>query len=166
MTQSDADDPLAAEAANPVVVQLPDESDLPAGLQVEAWVLAALAAVPQGAPAGEVVVRVADDTEMAQLNGEFRGKAAATNVLSFPADLPPGPWEPALGDIVICPAVVAREAAEQGKALVAHWAHMVVHGTLHLLDYDHQEPTEAARMEGLERTILAGLGFGDPYAEE
>jgi len=158
--------PVVEDHPNPVIVQVPEDGDLPGAGWLEAWVHAALAGVPGEVPPGEVVVRVADEDEMAQLNGEFRGKDASTNVLSFPADLPPGPWEPALGDIVICPPVVTREAADQGKTLMAHWAHMVVHGTLHLLDYDHQAPEEAARMEGLERTILAGLGYGDPYHAE
>lgn len=153
--------------AHPVVVQLPEEdAGLPGPESVTRWVHAALAAVPGGAPPGEVVVRAEAAEAMARLNADFRGKEAPTNVLSFPADLPPGPWEPVLGDVVICPEVVAREAAEQGKPLQAHWAHMVVHGTLHLLGYDHQEAAEAEAMEGLERRILAGLGFDDPYAEE
>lgn len=153
--------------ANPVVVQFPEgEAGLPGEAQVSAWVQAALAGLPGGAPPGEVVVRAEEAAEMARLNADFRGKDAPTNVLSFPADLPPGPWEPALGDVVICPEVVAREATEQGKPEGAHWAHMVVHGTLHLLGYDHQEAAEAEIMEDLERRILAGLGYEDPYAEE
>ena len=154
------------EEANPVAVQLGEDPEAPGEGSIRAWVRAALTGIPDGAPPGEVVVRVADEDEMTSLNGEFRGKQAPTNVLSFPADLPEGPWEAVLGDIVICPSVVAREAADQGKGLEAHWAHMVVHGVLHLLHYDHQEVEEAERMEGLERSILAGLGYGDPYAEE
>ncbi|MEF8792624.1 rRNA maturation RNase YbeY [Thiohalorhabdus sp.] len=153
--------------ANPVVVQLPaDASGLPSIQSITEWVRAALARVPRGAPAGEVVVRAEDADEMARLNADFRGKEAPTNVLSFPADLPPGPWEPVLGDVVLCPQVVDREAADQGKTVEAHWAHMVVHGTLHLVGYDHQETAEAEAMEGLERRILDGLGYDDPYAEE
>lgn len=152
------------DGANPVVVQFPAaDPDLPGEAQVIDWVHAALAAVPDGAPAGEVVVRAEGVDAMADLNAEFRGKEAPTNVLAFPAELPPGPWEPALGDVVICPEVVAREAAEQGKPEVAHWAHMVVHGTLHLLGFDHQEAAEAAIMEDLERRVLARLGYPDPY---
>jgi probable rRNA maturation factor len=151
----------------PVVVQFPGDGDgLPDPQRVSAWVHAALAGVPGGAPAGEVVVRAAEVDEVARLNRDFRGKDGPTNVLSFPADMPDGPWEPTLGDLVICPEVVAREAAEQGKAAEAHWAHMVVHGSLHLLGYDHQETAEAEIMEDLERRILAGLGYEDPYAEE
>lgn len=154
-------------AGRPVVVQFPDAgAGLPDPERVAAWVRAALAEVPGGAPPGEVVVRAEEAAEMARLNADFRGKEGPTNVLSFPAELPPGPWEPALGDIVICPEVVAREAREQGKAAEAHWAHMVVHGSLHLLGFDHQEADEAELMEDLERRILAGLGYEDPYAEE
>ncbi|KPV41572.1 hypothetical protein AN478_02405 [Thiohalorhabdus denitrificans] len=150
-----------------MVVQLPPEaSDLPDPARIREWVHAALAGVPEEAQAGEVVVRAEDGEAMAELNASFRGKAGPTNVLSFPADLPPGPWESMLGDLVICPEVVAREAAEQGKPLQAHWAHMVVHGTLHLLGYDHMAPDEAEEMEALEREIMAQLGFRDPYAEE
>lgn len=156
-----------AEGPHPVVIQFPDgAAGLPAPQRVTAWVHAALAGVPGGAPPGEVVVRAEDAAGMARLNADFRGKEGPTNVLSFPADLPAGPWEPALGDLVVCPEVVAREAAEQGKAEEAHWAHMVVHGSLHLLGYDHQEAAEAEIMEDLERRILAELGYGDPYHPE
>ena len=160
-------EPPDCRDSQPVVVQLPEGGEgLPDPERVVAWVQAALAAVPGGAPPGEVVVRAAEADEVARLNRDFRGKDGPTNVLSFPADMPEGPWEPALGDLVICPEVVAREAAEQGKTAEAHWAHMVVHSTLHLLGYDHQEAAEAEIMEDLERRILAGLGYEDPYAEE
>ncbi|MFP4560453.1 MAG: rRNA maturation RNase YbeY [Thiohalorhabdus sp.] len=150
-----------------MVVQCPqDEEGIPEDPRIQEWVHAALAAVPGEAPPGEVVVRAEDAEAMAELNGSFRGKEGPTNVLSFPADLPPGPWEPMLGDLVVCPQVVAREAAEQGKPLQSHWAHMVVHGTLHLLGYDHMAPDEAEEMEALEREVMAQLGYGDPYAEE
>jgi probable rRNA maturation factor len=149
---------------HPVVVQLAaEDAGLPTADRVTAWVHAALGEVPDGAPPGEVVVRAEGAEAMARLNADFRGKEGSTNVLSFPADLPPGPWEPALGDVVICPEVVAREAAEQGKPLQAHWAHMVVHGTLHLLGFDHQEAAEAEIMEAMERRVLARLGYDDPY---
>ena len=94
---------------------------------------------------------------------EYRGKDYATNVLSFPADLPPEVQLPLLGDIVICAAVVSREAREQNKALDAHWAHMLIHGTLHLQGYDHQNDADAKKMESREKRILAKLGFDDPY---
>ena len=120
---------------------------------------------------GELVVRIVDEAESAALNRSYLGKNGPTNVLAFPVgDSPlPGehasPGEPtALGDLAICAAVVAREAAEQGKVLRAHWAHMVVHGCLHLRGYDHMSAAEAAVMEARERELLAGLGIADPYA--
>jgi probable rRNA maturation factor len=102
---------------------------------------------------------------MAQLNQHYRGKPGPTNVLSFPADLPESLQLPLLGDIVICAPVVAREAVEQGKPAAAHWAHMAVHGALHLLGYDHICETEATEMEDLETAILATLGFPCPYPD-
>ena len=103
------------------------------------------------------------DDEVHELNREWRGKDKPTNVLSFPFEAPPGVDIPLLGDIIICAAVVEHEASEQGKALEAHWAHMVIHGTLHLLGYDHIEEGEAEEMEGLEIRLLAGLGYANPY---
>ncbi|ROR34857.1 rRNA maturation RNase YbeY [Inmirania thermothiophila] len=126
---------------------------------LRAWAQAALA----GREAeGELVIRIVDEAEGAELNRAWRGKDGPTNVLSFPH----APGTGLLGDIVLCAPVAAREAAEQGKPEAAHWAHLVVHGVLHVLGHDHQEEAEAARMEGLEREILGRLGFPDPYAEE
>jgi probable rRNA maturation factor len=110
-----------------------------------------------------VAIRIVDADEGQALNLQYRGRDYATNVLSFPADLPPGVNLPLIGDLVICAPVVAREAAEQGKKPTDHWAHMTVHGTLHLLGYDHMEDAEAEAMEALETRILAGLGIADPY---
>ena len=101
---------------------------------------------------------------MTQLNSAYRGKAGPTNVLSFPAEIPEGLDIPLLGDIVVCAPVVRREAVEQGKTESAHWAHMIVHGTLHLLGYDHIQNDEAEAMEALETTILAQLNYPCPYA--
>ncbi len=133
-----------------------------------AWVRAAVAGHGDAAVAGCVTVRLVDADESAALNAGFRGKAAPTNVLAFVAPSPPLPSaeldEPELGDLVICMAVADAEAAEQGKPLTAHLAHLTVHGTLHLLGYDHQNDADAAVMEGLERSVLAGLGLPDPYA--
>lgn len=137
--------------------------ELPSEADFRRWVAAALAGRPGEA---EVVVRIVDDAESTELNGTYRGKHYATNVLSFPFEAPPGVAMPLLGDLVICAPVVAREAAEQGKAPVDHWAHLVVHGTLHLLGYDHLSDAEAEEMEALEREILARLGIGDPYAQD
>ncbi len=118
-----------------------------------------------GDATGELVVRVVDEAESAALNEKYAGKKGPTNVLAFPAGDARLPGEPAaLGDLAICAAVVAREAAEQGKALKAHWAHMVIHGCLHLRGYDHMNASAASVMEARERTLLAGLGIADPYA--
>lgn len=114
----------------------------------------------------EVTVRLVDEGESNELNLTYRGKDKPTNVLSFPFEAPPGIELPLLGDLVICRQVVEREAAEQGKPLEAHWAHMVVHGSLHLLGYDHIEDDEAEEMEQLERDIMNELGYADPYADD
>ena len=131
---------------------------IPAPSTLRAWAMAAL----EGAAPGEITIRVVDEEESAALNGKFRHKPYATNVLSFPYESE-GVDEPVLGDLVICAPVVAREAGEQGKEPQAHWAHMVVHGVLHLLGHDHIQEEEAERMEMKERQILARLGFPDPY---
>ena len=115
---------------------------------------------------GELSIRVVDSDEGQALNRDYRGRDYATNVLSFPAELPPGVPLPVLGDLVLCAPVIAREASEQGKALKHHYAHMVVHGVLHLLGYDHTQDAEAEAMEAIERAILARLGIPDPYAGE
>jgi len=106
-----------------------------------------------------------DAAESQALNRRFRGKDRPTNVLSFPADLPPELELPLLGDLVVCREVVEAEAAEQGKPAEAHWAHMVVHGTLHLLGYDHETAEGAEAMEALEAEILSEFGWPDPYQE-
>lgn len=124
------------------------------------WVSAALKTRCEKA---ELSLRIVDSDEMRELNKRYRGADYATNVLSFPADLPPELQLPHLGDIVICAAVVEREAEEQHKANTAHWAHMVVHGTLHLLGYDHIDNAEAEIMEALEIAILSELNFANPY---
>ncbi len=129
------------------------------------WLVAALEDLP---PETGVVIRVVDEDESRALNAAYRGKDRPTNVLSFPFKPPPGLPDEAsahLGDLVICAPVVRREAAAQGKSEEAHWAHMVVHGVLHLRGFDHMEAGEAERMEALERTILARLGYPDPYQE-
>ena len=116
---------------------------------------------------GTITVLLAGDRELRRLNGEHRGKDKPTNVLSFPADLPeglpPGVRLPLLGDLVICAPVVAREAAAQGKRPNDHYAHLTVHGALHLLGWDHENEADAEAMESLERQVLAGLGIADPY---
>jgi probable rRNA maturation factor len=135
---------------------------VPAAASFRRWVEAALKGARRR-KATEVAIRIVDAVEGQSLNLQYRGRDYATNVLSFPADLPPGLNLPLIGDLVICAPVVAREAAEQGKKPADHWAHLTIHGTLHLLGYDHIDEAEAEAMEGLETRVLAGLGIADPY---
>lgn len=140
---------------------------LPAAPSFRKWVAAALKGRIREA---DLAIRLVDDREGRALNLHYRGKDYATNVLSFPAELPEGLPKgmklPLLGDLVICAPVVAREAVEQDKPLSAHYAHLTVHGVLHLLGWDHEDDKEAEAMEQLEREILADLGVSDPYAGE
>ncbi|MBN8888280.1 MAG: rRNA maturation RNase YbeY [Rudaea sp.] len=135
---------------------------LPAATAFRAWVAAALVGARRRVPA-ELSIRLVGTAEGREFNRTYRGRDYATNVLSFPAELPRGVKLPLLGDLVICAPVVAREAAEQGKAPRDHYAHLTVHGVLHLLGYDHENDRDAQKMEALERRILAGLGIADPY---
>lgn len=133
---------------------------VPGEAEFQRWVLAVL----EGRlDAAEVVIRVVDEQESQQLNRDYRGKDKATNVLSFPFDVPSQVESAHIGDLVICAPVVIREAAEQQKPAVDHWAHMVVHGMLHLLGFDHQDEAEANEMESMERGILGLMGIPDPY---
>ncbi len=134
--------------------------DIPAQSLLKLWVRAALEGQRRQA---EISLRIVDEAEMSELNGQYRGKAYPTNVLSFPADLPPEVKLPYLGDIVICAAVVEREALAQGKQPHDHWAHLLVHGTLHLLGFDHIESADAEAMEGREIEILETLAIANPY---
>jgi probable rRNA maturation factor len=111
----------------------------------------------------ELTLRITDSAEVQQLNKTYRDKDQSTNVLSFPADLPPELNIPLLGDIIISAEVVEQEALEQGKSSEAHWAHMVIHGTLHLLGYDHIDDNDAEEMESLETQLLSQLGYANPY---
>lgn len=137
-----------------------EEDDLPDPESFRAWADAAVSSLRQEA---ELTIRIVDEDEGARLNSEYRRKPGATNVLSFPFEPPPGVSVSLLGDIVICAPVVRREADEQSKSLSSHWAHMVVHGALHLLGYDHQHAADAEKMEAMETRILDGLGFDNPY---
>jgi metalloprotein, YbeY family len=139
------------------------ETGLPTTEQIEQW---ATAAVQPQSDEVEMTVRIVDEAESHELNLNYRGKDRPTNVLSFPFECPDEVELPLLGDLVICRQVVEREAQEQEKPLMAHWAHMVVHGSLHLLGYDHIEDDEAEEMESLEAQIMTELGFADPYLSE
>jgi probable rRNA maturation factor len=155
---------------SPLAVDLQSSvrSALPAAARFTTWARAAAGARGEGA---EVAVRVVGLAEGRRLNLVWRGRDYATNVLSFPVPVgvPPVPGTARrrtrpLGDIVLCAPVVVREAARQGKAPLAHWAHLVVHGCLHLLGHDHERAIDARRMERRERRVLAALGFPDPYS--
>ena len=135
---------------------------IPSSLSFRRW---AEAALQNRVRRADLAIRLVGEREGKALNRHYRGKDYATNVLSFPAELPEGVKLPVLGDILICAPVVAREAREQGKELAAHYAHLTVHGVLHLLGWDHDNPREADAMEALERQILDSLGYADPYAE-
>ncbi len=144
-----------------VEVQYIDRSrGVPTEQEFSAWASAALDA---GGSSLEMVIRVVGEEESRQLNYRYRGKDKPTNVLSFPFAAPPDLEINQLGDLVICAPVVKREAAEQHKKESEHWAHMVVHGVLHLQGYDHQADREADEMEQREKKILAGFGIADPY---
>ena len=151
--------------ARAVVVTVQNASSgggVPAEAQLKRWARSALAEGVRG----ELTVRIVDAAESTELNSRYRGKKGPTNVLSFRAEAPPAATDELLpfGDVVICAEVVGREAREQGKAPAAHWAHMVVHGALHLQGYDHESVHDASIMEARERELLAELGFPDPYS--
>lgn len=135
---------------------------LPASASFRHWVMTALTEAGHRQPA-ELAIRVVDAEEGLALNGQYRGRDYATNVLSFPVELPPGVRSPLLGDIALCAPVLAREATEQGKPLRHHYAHLTIHGVLHLLGHDHGNASEAAAMEAMEVRALTRLGIGNPY---
>lgn len=136
---------------------------IPAPRSFRAWIeLALRGAKRRGAT--ELSLLIVDATAGAELNRDYRGRDYATNVLSFQIGLPPGVKSPLIGDLAVCAPVVAREAQEQGKSLRDHYAHMVIHGTLHLIGYDHIDDADAVAMEALETELLATLGIADPYA--
>ena len=137
----------------------------PSKAQFKTW---ASAAIQPGCAAVELSIRLVDAEEGQTLNRDYRGKDYATNVLTFTYadEMPAIPGLPLLGDLVFCHPVVLREAAEQGKPATDHYAHLTVHGMLHLQGYDHEQDAEAEAMEALETRILAGLGIADPYAQE
>ncbi|WP_100159427.1 rRNA maturation RNase YbeY [Proteus columbae] len=150
-----------------VILDLQVASENAQGLPTEAQFMTWLEAVlPQFQPVSEVTIRIVDETESHELNLTYRGKDKPTNVLSFPFEAPPEIELPLLGDLIICRQVVEKEAVEQSKTVEEHWAHIVIHGCLHLLGYDHIEDDEAEEMEGLETEILQNLGYADPYLIE
>jgi len=136
----------------------------PGDTDIQRWISAALQAEQRDD--AELTVRIVDEDESAELNAQYRHKSGPTNVLSFPFECPPEVELDLLGDLVICAPVVQREAREQGKQEIAHWAHMVVHGTLHLLGYDHLQQDEAETMESREISIMEELGYTNPYRLE
>lgn len=134
--------------------------DLPTLEEFQSWLALA---IPSAQQDWDITLRVVDEAESQSLNRDYRNKDYPTNVLSFPADVPAELNISLLGDLVICAPVVAREAREQAKPLKAHWAHLCIHGALHLLGYDHDTDADAEIMEALETKLIMGLGFADPY---
>jgi len=143
--------------------QLPVQSlcELPSNEQIISWVEAVLIDKQDA----ELTIRMTDESEIINLNLQYRNQNKPTNVLSFPADLPSELNLPLLGDVVICASVVEKESLQQGKSVISHWAHMVIHGTLHLLGYDHLDEVQANEMEAKEIEILAQFGYSNPYLE-
>ncbi len=157
-TRAGRPQPVRAVEREILVQRVVAPAGIPAAATLRRWAEAALGGEP-----GDLSIRIVDDAESQALNHQYRGKDKPTNVLSFGAD---DDFSGLLGDLVICASVVAREAVEQGKTTRAHWAHMVVHGCLHLLGYDHESDKDAELMENRERSILAQFGFPDPYEVE
>jgi probable rRNA maturation factor len=139
------------------------DQDIPSSAVLRKWTKLVL--LDQKADDKELTLRIVDKAEIQKLNKTYRHKDKPTNVLSFPMDSPPGVQIPILGDIILCSTVIKEEAQAQDKSLTAHWAHMVVHGTLHLLGFDHINEQDAMLMEKLEIALLHQLGFPDPYGD-
>lgn len=137
-----------------------NQGNLPTEADLQQWIKAAL---PQDDNDYEVTVRIVDIAESQSLNHDYRGKDKPTNVLSFPFEAPPGIVLPLLGDLVVCAQIVEQEAVEQQKNLSNHWAHMIIHGILHLRGYDHILDVEADEMEAMEIDILATFDIPNPY---
>lgn len=144
-------------------LQIACEGDVPSEQQFQQWVDLALQQVKEDC---ELSIRLVDEAESAELNGTYRGKNYPTNVLSFPFEAPVEIEPILLGDLVVCVPIVQKEAIEQNKPVENHWAHMIIHGCLHLLGYDHIEDDEAEEMESLEITLLQSLAINDPYQEQ
>jgi len=143
---------------------LPDE--LPSKTQFQLWVDTALAQVITKQQDFELTIRLVNQEESQQLNMQYRGKDKPTNVLSFPFEVPEGVELNLLGDLIICIEVMKQEAQDQNKALFDHWAHLVIHGCLHLVGFDHISDSEAVEMESIEIAVLEKLGIDNPYIEQ
>lgn len=142
-------------------------TELPSEAQFQLWIDTALAEVSSKPNQDfELTIRLVNNEESQQLNNQYRGKDKPTNVLSFPFEVPDGIELNLLGDLIICIEVMKQEAQQQNKALFDHWAHLVIHGCLHLLGFDHISDSEALEMESLEVAILQKLGIDDPYVEK
>lgn len=144
-----------------------ETTSLPSLDTCQQWLAVLIPAFQENA---ELTLRFVDENEIQQLNRQYRGKDKPTNVLSFPAEIPPYVTPdmdyPLLGDLIICRQVVEQEAIEQNKSLEAHWCHMIIHGALHLLGYDHIEDDEAEEMESIEIEFLQKMGFPNPYNDQ
>lgn len=157
--------PAEIELQLDVQLAVKDNSHLPTEEKLALWATAALLNRTEYEEP-EMTIRIVDEDESQELNHEYRGKDKPTNVLSFPFEAPAHVPIPLLGDLIVCKQVVEREAIEQNKLLSAHWAHMIVHGCLHLLGYDHIDDKEAEEMEGIEKVIISALGFENPYQND
>ena len=168
MTINDYAGELCLDINHEVDIPAALASQLPNQAQAEHWLGSALAAaLPKSSPyqkQAEISLSLVDASAMQQLNQQYRDKNKPTNVLSFPTDFPEELNVPLLGDIIICPSIVEAEASAQNKSLESHWAHLCVHGVLHLLGFDHIEEQEADSMEALETKILLDLGYQAPYS--
>lgn len=138
---------------------------IPALSQLQQWINEVKETVPQSFTSHQkvILIRIVDEKESAQLNEDYRHKKGPTNILSFPDDPIPGFDSDSMGELIICAPVMIREAKTQKKNLIAHWAHIIVHGVLHLAGYDHEKQDEAIEMENLEVKILQKLGYDNPY---
>lgn len=144
------------------------KDNLPSVDQFQLWVDSTLNALAEGKAQQvfELTIRLAEIKESQELNYQYRDKNKPTNVLSFPFEVPEGVELNLLGDLIICSDIVEQEANEQNKAIIDHWAHLVIHGCLHLVGFDHISDDEAEEMESLEISILAKLGINNPYEEQ